>query len=333
MTFTFSLPVIWYCIITAELALYIVLDGANLGTGIISLLPQREENRSKMLSMLGPIWNANETWLLVAAGTLFGAFPAIYSIGLNALYAPGIVVLVGLLLRAVSFEFHAYAENKALWTKVFGVGSLLTAAGHGLLVGGLLSGIKVVDGHFGGSAYDWATPLTFMMTLGVVASYMVLGYAYLIRRMDYHNEETFARLLQLAGVTFVSLLGATVFLPKANYLFLTSWTTEPTMTYLGTIAVLIGITILVLGYYVWKNIHHERLYPLSLVIFALGYVGMLVGTFPYMLPPYMTLFDAASPDNTLRFMLYGIGPILPIVLAYNYYLARLFSGNGERTSY
>lgn len=332
MMFTFSLPVIWYCIITAELALYIVLDGANLGTGIISLLPQREENRDKMLSMLGPIWNANETWLLVAAGTLFGAFPAIYSIGLNALYAPGIVVLVGLLLRAVSFEFHAYAENKALWTKVFGVGSLLTAAGHGMLVGGLLSGIKVVDGHFGGSAYDFATPLTAMMTLGVVASYMVLGYAYLIRRMDYHNEETFARLLQLAGVTFLSLLGATAFLPKTNYLFLTSWTTEPTMTYLATIAALIGIAVLTLGYYVWKNIHPERLYTLSLIIFALGYVGMLIGTFPYMLPPYMTLYDAASPDNTLRFMLYGIGPILPIVLAYNYYLARLF-GREESGSY
>lgn len=333
MTFEFSLPVIWYLIITAELALYIVLDGANLGSGIISLFPQKEENRTNVLSVLAPIWNANETWLLVAAGTLFGAFPAVYSIGLNALYAPGIVVLIGLLLRAVSFEFHVYAENKPFWTKVFGVGSLLTAIGHGLLVGGLLSGIRIVDGHFGGTAYDWATPLTAMITLGVVASYMVLGYAYLIRRMAYHNRETFARLLQTAGITFVALLGATVFLPKTNFIFLTRWTTEPTMYYLGTIALCIGISVFILGYYVWKNIHPERLYMLCLSIFLFGYVGMLIGTFPYMIPPALTLFDAASPDGTLLFMLYGIGPILPIVLAYNYYLAKLFGREGEEHSY
>ena len=144
----FLLPIIWYLLICAALALYVLLDGANLGSGILSLFPQKEEQRASMLSTLSPIWNANETWLLVAAGTLFGAFPAVYSIGLNALYAPGVVILIGLLLRAVSFEFHTYAVNKAFWTRVFGIGSLITAIGHGLAVGGLLSGITIVDGHW-----------------------------------------------------------------------------------------------------------------------------------------------------------------------------------------
>ncbi len=332
----FSLPVIWYCIICAELALYIVLDGANLGSGIVSLLPQKEKERAHMLNALGPIWNANETWLLVAAGTLFGAFPAIYSIGLNALYAPGIVVLVGLLLRAVSFEFHAFAENKAPWSLAFGVGSLITAIGHGLLVGGLLSGIKIVDGHFGGTAYDWLTPLTLMITVGVVASYMVLGYAFLIGRMQYQNRETFSRLITTTGITFLALLGATIFLPKTNYLFLTRWVTAPSMYYLAIDAVLIAITVLILGYYVFKGVQSKRFYPLSLVIFALGFVGMLIGTYPYMIPPNMTLFDAASPDNTLAFMLWGIGPILPIILGYNYYLHKIFGADSvpiEREGY
>lgn len=330
----FSLPVVWYLIICAELALYIILDGANLGSGIVSLLPQKEKDRANMLATLGPIWNANETWLLVAAGTLFGAFPAIYSIGLNALYAPAVVVLVGLLLRAVSFEFHAFAENKKPWSFAFGFGSLITAIGHGLLVGGLLSGIKIVDGHFGGTAYDWFTPLTLMMTVGVVASYVVLGYAYLIGRMAYQNKQSFMRLLLTAGITFLALGGATIFLPKTNYVFLTRWTTEPTMFYLALIAGLIALVATVLGYHVFKKIHPERLYPLSLTIFALGFIGMLIGTYPYMIPPSMTLFDAASPDNTLLFMLWGIGPILPIILGYNYYLHKIFAGTESgRDSY
>jgi cytochrome d ubiquinol oxidase subunit II len=142
--------------------------------------------------------------------------------------------------------------------------------------------------------------------------------------MQYQNQETFSRLLRTAGITFVALLGATVFLPKTNYIFLTRWTTEPTMLYLGIVAVLIGITALTLGYYVYKGIHPERLYTLCLLTFALGFVGMLIGTYPYMLPPNMTLFDSASPDNTLAFMLWGIGPILPIILGYNYYLHKIF---------
>ena len=325
---TSILPVIWYFLICAELALYILLDGANLGSGIVSLFPQKEAQRASMLSTLSPIWNANETWLLVAAGTLFGAFPEVYSIGLNALYAPSVVILIGLLLRAVSFEFHAYATNKALWTRVFGIGSLITAIGHGLLVGGLLSGITITDGHFGGTAYDWFTPLTFLITIGTVSSYVVLGYAYLIGRMKYENQqETFSRLVKTAGLTFIALLGATVFLPKTNYIFLTRWTTYPSMYYLAMIAFLIGIFSLLLAYYVIRKIHPERLYELCLSIFALGFAGMLIGTYPYMIPPTLTLFEAASPDNTLAFMLWGIGPILPIVLGYNYYLHKIFSNS------
>lgn len=321
------LPIIWYFLICAALALYILLDGANLGSGILSLFPQKEEQRANMLSTLSPIWNANETWLLVAAGTLFGAFPAVYSIGLNALYAPGVVILIGLLLRAVSFEFHAYAVNKAFWSSVFGIGSLVTAIGHGLAVGGLLSGITIVDGHFGGGAFDWVTPLTLLITIGTVSSYMVLGYAYLIGRMKYENQQqTFSRLLFAAGLTFIALLGSTVFLPKTNYIFLTRWTTIPSMYYLGMIALLIAIFSLLLAYYVFKKIHPERLYQLCLTLFALGFVGMLIGTYPYMIPPYLTLYEAASPDSTLAFMLWGVGPILPIILAYNYYLHKIFAG-------
>jgi cytochrome d ubiquinol oxidase subunit II len=319
------LPLMWYFIICGELALYILLDGANLGIGLLSLLPQQESERSRMLDILGPIWNANETWLLVAAGTLFGAFPAVYAIGLNALYVPGMIIVVGIIGRAVAFEFHAYAVRKEIWSRIFGVASLLVVVGQGCALGGLLGGISIADGHFAGTLWDWATPLTLLMAVGIFCSYAVLGYTYLIREERYANKSgSFNRILTYAGLTGVALLLATLLLPRTNYLFFTRWSTPPSMYALYAIAVAIALIALWFGYDAVRAQHPERLYYQCLLLFAFGTAGMLVGTYPYLVPPSVTIFAAASPANTLRFMLWGIGPLLPIILAYNWYLHRIF---------
>lgn len=328
------LPIIWYIIICAELALYIMLDGANLGVGILTLIPQKEKVRARILDTLGPIWNANETWLLVAAGTLFGAFPLAYSVGLNALYVPGVIVLVGLALRAVSFEFHSLARKKQFWSFLFGFGSLITVVGQGAMLGGLVSGIPVVEGVFAGTAFGFLTPITVLMVIGTVGSYLVLGYAYLIKRMDYENaKESFRDLLLSVGLTFLALLSATFFLPNTSYVFFERWTTAPSMYYLIAIGLGIAVTGLLLGISVLTGKLHKHLHTMCLIIFGLGFVGMLIGTYPYLLPPSVTLFEAASPSNTLQFMLWGIGPILPIILVYNFYLHRIFSRRGEEETY
>ncbi len=320
------LPIVWYFIICGELALYILLDGANLGIGLLSLLPQQESERSHMLGILGPIWNANETWLLVAAGTLFGAFPAVYAIGLNALYVPGMIIVIGIIGRAVSFEFYAYATNKKVWGRVFGIASLIMVVGQGSALGGLLSGISIVDGHFGGTLWDFATPLTLLIAVGIFCGYAVLGYAYLIKEERYANKnESFSRILMYAGLTFIVLLLATFFLPETNYLFFVRWSTAPSKYALYAIAVAIGLVALMFGYDALRKRHPERLYYQCLALFLLGTTGMLVGTYPYLVPASVTIFDAASPASTLEFMLWGIGPLLPIILAYNWYLHRIFS--------
>lgn len=320
------LPIIWFVIICTELALYAILDGANLGVGMLSLLPQPEKKRSLIIHTLGPIWNANETWLLVAAGTLFGAFPPVYSIVLNALYIPGMIIVVGLILRAVSFEFYDVVDaSKTLWGRSFGIGSLLTVLGQGMLFGGLLSGIPLVAGRFAGGPFTWATPLTLLITVGFFFAYAVVGYAYLIKRTDYELvNETFPRIAFAAAVTLIALLSATFVLPNTNYVFFERWGTAPASSILITIALLIAVSIITLAYTTIKRKNPALIYYLSLAIFAFGYLGMLVGTYPYMIPPNMTIFEAASPANTLRFMLYGIGPLLPVVLAYNWYLSHVF---------
>lgn len=319
------LPYVWYGIICAELALYILLDGANLGVGLLSLLPQKEGDRAGMFDVLGPIWNANETWLLVAAGTLFGAFPAVYAIGLNALYVPGMIIVVGIIGRAVSFEFHAYAEHKEIWSRIFGIASLIVVVGQGCALGGLLSGITIADGHFAGTMWDWATPLTLLMAVGVFCSYLVLGYAYLIRAERYENgRESFQNILTFAGLTFAALILASALLPKLHYVFFERWTTAPAMYALFADAALIMIVAAVFAYNAIRRIHPEYFYVLTLSLFALGTAGMLIGTFPYMVPANVTIAAAASPASTLRFMLWGIGPLLPVILAYNWYLHRIF---------
>jgi len=331
-TTTFELlPVIWFVIIGLELALYVLLDGSNLGIGLLSLLPQKEENRSMMLHVMGPIWNANETWLLVAAGSLFGAFPLVYAIGLNALFVPAVVIAVGLIFRAASFAFYDVSSYGAFWTRAFGVGSLLVAVGHGLLFGGLLSGITIVDGHFGGGPFDFITPFSILFTIGLLSAYVVLGYSSLITKFDYALQvETFPRILGAAAVTFFALLGATLVLPRMDYIFMERWTTAPTSYILYLIAGAIAAVSIVLAYNAIMKKNPEQMHFFSMIIFVLGFAGMVVGIFPYIVPPAVSIFDVASPDQTLKFMLYGIGPILPIVLAYNWYLHKVFGSKFNR---
>ena len=325
-----ALPVIWFFIITGELALYALLDGANLGIGLLSMLPQPEDRRELMLHTLGPIWNANETWLLVAAGSLFGAFPAVYSIMLNALYLPGMLIVIGLILRAVSFEFYDYGEGKRLWGDAFGAGSLLTVLGQGALFGGLLSGIRIDGQQFAGGPFDWVTPMTLLVMVGVFFSYVIVGYANLLRKTGYEIAgETFSRILGAGVIAALALAGAAFMLPREEYSFLVRWTTPPTSTILIVIVALIVAAFALLIWAVATRRHVGRIYPLCLAIFAMAFASILLGVYPLMIPPSLSLFEAASPSNTLRFMLYGIGPLLPIVLTYNWYLAHVFRAESK----
>ena len=319
------LPVIWFLILCLEIGLYIMLDGADLGLGMLSLLPQPQEKRSLIMQTLGPIWDANETWLVIAGGTLFGAFPLVYSVVLNALYLPVMLILFGLIVRAVSFEFREYTNDTRFWEVVFGLGSLLAVLGQGFAAGGLLSGIHITNGQFSGGTFDWVTPLTFFMTLGVVTSYAVVGYAYLIKKADYElKNQSFFRIVIAAGLSFAGFFAATLLLPQLQNLLLERWTTAPT-NYLLFIAVgLIALVAAFLIYDILKKRRAEHLHTLCMCIFVLSFVGMMIGIYPYIVPPSVTIFDAAASPATLQFMLWGIGPLLPIVLAYNWYLYRVF---------
>ena len=318
------LPIVWFLIIGLEVVLYMLLDGTNLGVGLLSLLPQTDKRRSVLMHVFGPMWDANETWLLIAAATTYGAFPIVFSVVLNALYIPAMTLGAGLILRVASYEFYAHTKKtKRLWGILFGIGSLLAIIGLGLLLGGLLSGIQMTNGHFSGGPFDWATLVTFLITAGIITSFVVLGFAHLARQPKVVTKKGFERILLFGILTFALLATATAVLPNTNYLFLSRWS-DPQYTYiLWGVVGLIGASTALLGYAIHKR--DTKLIPwLCNTIFIIGFFGIVVGTFPYILPPNITIFDAASAPNTQIFMLWGIGPILPIVLIYNYYIGRLF---------
>ncbi|MDR3570762.1 MAG: cytochrome d ubiquinol oxidase subunit II [Candidatus Pacebacteria bacterium] len=319
---------IWFAIICLEAALYVVLDGGNLGIGMLSLVPQPEHERETIMRAFGPMWDANETWLLIAAATTYGAFPMVYSIALNALYIPAFVFGVGLVLRVASYEFYC-SSGQRLWRFLFGVASLLAVVGQGFLLGGFISGISIANGHFAGGPLDWATPVTALFTLGIVFGYLVLGYTRLINFASYELSPN--ALLQLSSATVIAacaLIAGALLLPHANYLYFDRWTVLPSAYILYVIAACIAIVCAAFAYNVLTKTHVRELYYLSMAIFALGFVGMIVGVYPYILPPNVTIFEAASSPATQVFMLWGIGPILPIVLVYNYYIRRIFRQDG-----
>lgn len=261
------LPALWFFTIALEIALYLMLDGADLGIGILSLFAKNEKSRGLMLHVVGPIWDANETWLVVAAGTLFGAFPLAYGVMLSALYIPVMFLIFSLILRAVSFAFYESSEKSWLWGRLFGLGSLLAAISQACMAGGLVSGITVANDMFAGGAFDWATPITLVLVIAIVIAYLCTGKAYLIHK---------------------SLSSGAI---------------------------------------------RRAIYPVSLGVLALGFIAVSLHLLPYMVPPSITIFHAAASAKTLTFMLYGIGPLIPIIFAYNIYLYRVFRDERADESY
>ena len=326
-----TLVIIWFGIVCLEIGLYILLDGADLGLGVLSLLPGKEKDRALIMHTIGPIWDANETWLIIAAGTLFGAFPQAYGVILNALYVPVMVMLFGFILRAASFEFHAFAKNKGIWSFFFGFGSLVAVLGQGGALGGLLSGIAIANGQFAGSAFDFLTPLTAFITIGILMSYCVVGYAYLIKKTGREYHETFRFIIGAAFLTFIALLAATIILPQESYLFLSRWTTQPTAGYLFADVGAIGVFSLFLLYGALFKKYTHLLHTICMLIFVGAGLGLLIGVFPYIAPPSLTIYETAASKATLTFMLYGIGPLIPIVLAYNFYLYKVFSDPAQES--
>jgi cytochrome d ubiquinol oxidase subunit II len=321
------LPQVWFFILGLFLFLYVLLDGFDLGVGILSLTSRSEERRGILMTSLGNVWDANETWLVLMGGSLFGAFPLAYATILNALYLPAVIMVVGLILRAVSFEFRENADNKLIWNIAFGVGSFLAALGQGFALGTVFEGIQVdASGHFNGGIWDWLTWRSLLVALTLIQAYVLVGSSYLILKTTGELQATHYRTAILAAWT--TLAGA-VFITVSTPVFseqLRSRLLEPPLLYIFGIIPLLGA--LVVGLLLRSLYRREEATPIiwTFLLFALSFIGLGFVIFPEIIPPSVTIYEAAAAPSSLVFMLTFIGFLIPILLFYNIYNYIIFRG-------
>jgi cytochrome d ubiquinol oxidase subunit II len=322
-----TLVYVWFFLLYGVLFLFILLDGADLGIGMLALGVRREQRRSVMMAAIGPLWYANETWLVIAGAILFGAFPAAYGLLLSSLYMPAMFLIFGLILRAVSIEFRPHSSRKRLWGTLFGAGSLVATLGQGFILGGLLSGMKVQGGNFAGSAWDWINPAGILVAVSVVAGYATLGAAYLVRRSE-GEFQAFNRGLARASVIAALALfcSAIALLPALRTPFAEVWLKPPQVIAVPVClaAALAGFILLLAG--TGRVRKSAPVYLWAVLAFVGSAAAIAAGIFPYFIPFSVTAAEAAASRSTLLFMLAGVVVILPVIAVYSLYVRGVFRG-------
>src|SRR3954451_3337411 len=299
------LPVIWAAIIGLAVAMYVILDGFDLGIGILFPFAETDHERDQMMNSVAPFWDGNETWLVLGGAGMMVAFPLAYSIILPALYLPVIFMLLALIFRGVAFEFRWIGvTSKRHWSFAFVAGSTLAAFCQGLILGGLIQGIKVENGAFAGSAFDWATPFAILCGLALVAGFE-------------------AKLLLLVVLGFMAIVS--IWTPLAFERIATRWFSLPNILFFWWIP---AATVLV-AIAAWRALDaggDTVPFLAAIGLFVLGYLGLLISNFPYIVPPSLTIWQTAAAPATHIFMLMGTLVMLPIILGYMIFVYWIFGG-------
>ncbi|MGO6777723.1 cytochrome d ubiquinol oxidase subunit II [Rhizobium leguminosarum] len=324
----------WVAALALTVFLYVTLDGFDLGVGMLFAFDSKQRSRNHMISAIAPVWDGNETWLVLTATILFGAFPLIYSILLSAFYLPLILMLVALIFRGVAFEFRSRAGALAgVWDFAFAAGSFLAAFIQGATIGALVEGLKVVDRRYAGDAFAWLSPFAALCGLGLCIGYMLLGASWLTyKTQDDVQALAFRTLPWLLGAVLVFLAAAFFSSIAIDLDLLNRWTDRPVIfifPVIGTIAcVALGVAVR------WR----VPLLPFlaSVAIFGAAFGTLAVSFYPYVIPPAVTLKEAVAPQSTLAFMFWGAGIfVLPITIVYTLLVYFIFKGkvNPEQEHY
>jgi cytochrome d ubiquinol oxidase subunit II len=317
---------IWFFIIGLMLFLYVVLDGFDLGVGILSIFTRDDKHRSIMMKSLESIWDANETWLVLLGGALFGAFPLVYAIALQALYIPVMVMLFALIFRGVAFEFSHHARNTAPWNLAFGCSSLLAGLAQGIAFGGLIGGLGITEGNYQGNVWGWFTPFSALVALGVVSGYSLLGATYLMIKTEGAIQRiSIAQAYVAAVLEIVILMTAVIWASRLNPYFAARWDNRVTGYYLDFFLALAAVAFIMLMRALRMKFE-LRAFFWSVIISLASLTAVTIGYYPYMIPASISLTHAASSSRTLIFMLSTIGFLIPVMLIYSGYQYLVFRG-------
>jgi cytochrome d ubiquinol oxidase subunit II len=328
-----NLIIVWGGLIGLVMILYVILDGISLGVGLLFPRARDEKERNLMMDSIAPVWDANQTWLVFGGGAIFAAFPVVYGVLSSGLYIPLFTFIFGLIFRGVTFEFRGEASRKEPWNKAFFLGSLVAVLSQGLMLGGILTGIRVEGNHFAGSPLDWLNPFSVMVGLALVPGYMMLGSTYLIIKTTGAVQERAYREAAWSGLAVLAFMAVVTFWTPFHYpLVWTHWFSPPRIYFVWAFP-LMG---LIASYKLRKSLKARReILPLvcSILLFLSGYLGLITSLYPYAIPPRLTLQDAAAQLETMRFGLWGAGIVLPFVLGYLVYSYWVFRGKVGQEKY
>lgn len=322
------LPIVWSALIAVAVLMYVVMDGFDLGIGVLFPFAPGEESRDTMMNSVAPIWDGNETWLILGGGGLLAAFPVAYATILPALYLPVILMLLALVFRGVAFEFRfkASPENRWVWNLAFAGGSTLAAFAQGVILGAFIQGFAVANEQFVGGAFDWLTPFALLTGLALVAGYALLGATWLILKTEGDLQgwayDTTRWLLGLVTVFLAAVSLWTPFLDNAIHL---RWFTWPNIAFLSPVPIVTALVLL----RIWQTVQRRyefQPFLLSIGLFCLSYLGLGISVYPHVVPPEVTIWSAANHNASLLFMLVGILILLPVILVYTAYTYWVFRG-------
>ncbi len=320
-------PFIWAGLIAFAVLAYIILDGFDLGIGILFPFVKAEKDRDAMMNSVAPIWDGNETWLVLGGGGLFAVFPLAYSIIMPALYAPIVAMLLALVFRGVAFEFRwKTVRGKFLWDWAFAGGSTLAAFAQGIALGALVQGIPVAGRAYAGGWWNWLTPFSLLTGVALVIGYALLGAGWLIYKTEGHVQteaQRFAKITAIATLVLIAIVS--LWTPFLNPAFMERWLRFPQLLYVAPVPLLV----LACAYLLYQGLEkHYHLQPFlaSLALFVLCYIGIGISFYPYIVPGSVTIWQAAAPDNSLEFLLVGTLVLVPLILAYTAWSYWVFRG-------
>lgn len=324
---------IWAVIIIVGVMMYVIMDGFDLGVGILFPFVAKRGERDVMMNSIAPIWDGNETWLVMGGAALFAAFPLAYAVVLSALYLPLILMLIGLIFRGVAFEFRFKAsdQHRHWWDKAFMGGSMLATFCQGMALGAFIDGIPVVNRQFAGGPMDWLTPFTIFCGIALVFTYALLGCTWLIMRTE---GELQTRMRQLGRPLLLLVLlvigGVSLWTPLNHEYIATRWFSLPNLFWLLPVPVLVFVVAAGLWRVLGKDTDYSP-FLLTLALILIGYVGLGISLWPNIIPPSVSIYEAASSPQSQSFALVGALFIIPFILMYTAWSYYVFRGKVRET--
>jgi cytochrome d ubiquinol oxidase subunit II len=315
----------WVTLLAVSILIYVLLDGFDLGVGMLFGVASDEARRHAMMSAVAPVWDGNETWLVVSGVILWGSFPVVYSILMSAFYLPVLLMLAGLILRGVAFEFRYRAERlRWIWSASFAGGSLVAAFTQGLMVGALVQGLPISDGRYVGGEFGWFSPFAVLCGIGLCVGYALLGTCWLVRKCEDEVRDDAYRLIPyLSAALLVFLIVVLVYALADNFRVMTRWLDRPFLFVFPAVGMLAAIMLA-------ASIQRRQdalPFLMVAVIFAAAFGTLAISFWPYMIPFSITVEQAAAPHSSLAFMFWGAGLfVFPLMLLYTAISLTVFRG-------